>query len=751
MEEQNQEQQDQNINQGGEVQNVENKEQEQFQGSPNENLQQPKIEENFIPVKDDNKKLIENNNQNDNPSLPSNETNFFSDLLTQKEKKLKSLLLNPFLSDTIITYSGKDYPCHKVVISSGSKYYYYNFLFSTTENSNGNSNFPQDKLITIPMKDNKFIFELPSRLESKFHPLPEFDTSTLDSAIQITLKFLYYNQKIKKISTEINQSNIFPLLSLAHSFDIPKLKKQLSKIIKDTVLNDTNCVRILSESLMYENENLQTECINLIKFSFDKVLKNLDEYKHLVELPYEIFLSIISSDDLRVGSEKDICDQVINYIKMRRNTENTQTQDSGNKRYENDNTNQIEENKIIDEKTEGNISNQILSNEKNINFIPESSAKNYNEFWKLHVENLKNIFIIKPLSKDQERKLIESIRFSYLSHSELLSLSIESIMNDHRDLILEGLSIRLNTYENNNISQLNLKINLTQRQYLSLSSSQMSKDKSINLNCEDDLVNHMKTSQNIKQKDMLNPNKMSQSITQSLSGPSPRPPQDMKMSYNFNNLSSPQFMRESHIAETSSLNKIVEFIYDYDFDENGVFYYLGTLGKSTIFRNPHQIGQLKIFSSSIGKGSLGDLVTRESINLRTLNEPMSYFGVDLGEDRYLVPTCYSIKNRNSSSHVMLCWILQGSNDKVNFVTLDTRIFSSNDIKVNNSLEKERSLLKSPGCTSTWGIDQKIRDKFPNGFRYFILKQVDKNSSGGYNLAISGFEIYGKGSGRWGFK
>jgi len=130
---------------------------------------------------------------------------------------------------------------------------------------------------------------------------------------------------------------------------------------------------------------------------------------------------------------------------------------------------------------------------------------------------------------------------------------------------------------------------------------------------------------------------------------------------------------------------------------------------------------------------------------------MSFFGVDLGEDRFIVPTCYSIKNRNSSSHVMLCWILQGSNDKVNFVTLDTRIFSSNDVKVNNSLEKERSLLKSPNCTSTWGIDQKIRDKFPNGFRYFILKQIDKNSSGGFNLAISGFELYGKGCGRWGFK
>lgn len=167
------------------------------------------------------------------------------------------------------------------------------------------------------------------------------------------------------------------------------------------------------------------------------------------------------------------------------------------------------------------------------------------------------------------------------------------------------------------------------------------------------------------------------------------------------------------------------------------------------FKNPHEIGQVRVFASSIGKGKLGDLVGRELVNLRTLNEPFSYFGVDLGEDRSLVPSCYSIMNRASSSHVMLCWQLEGSNDKVNYDVLDTRVFLSSDSKLNDELENERSQLKEPGCTSTWGIDPNIKEKFPDGFRYFLLKQIGKNSSGAFNLAISGLELYGKAIGdRW---
>ncbi len=93
-----------------------------------------------------------------------------------------------------------------------------------------------------------------------------------------------------------------------------------------------------------------------------------------------------------------------------------------------------------------------------------------------------------------------------------------------------------------------------------------------------------------------------------------------------------------------------EFIYQYDFDENGLLYFLGTYGKTKSWLNPHTIGQVTVFASSIGHGALEDVVGRTATNCRTLNEPLSFFGFDLGMGRIFLPTCYTIRNRNISSY-----------------------------------------------------------------------------------------------------
>ena len=211
-------------------------------------------------------------------------------------------------------------------------------------------------------------------------------------------------------------------------------------------------------------------------------------------------------------------------------------------------------------------------------------------------------------------------------------------------------------------------------------------------------------------------------------------------------------MKAINFSQTLSNNSAIELNYEYDFDENGVFYYLGTMSIITNWRNPNVIGQIKVFCSSLGKGRLSDFVGRDQVNLRTMNEPQSYFGVDFGEERTIIPTAYSIKNRNSSSHVLLCWQLEGSNDRINFEALDTRLFIHSDPKIHLQLEKERNILKSPGCSSTWAVDTSVKNKYPNGFRYLVLRQIGKNSSGAFNMGLSGFEVYGKCIGkRWIFK
>jgi hypothetical protein len=67
------------------------------------------------------------------------------------------------------------------------------------------------------------------------------------------------------------------------------------------------------------------------------------------------------------------------------------------------------------------------------------------------------------------------------------------------------------------------------------------------------------------------------------------------------------------------------------------------------------------------------LVGRETKNYKTKNMPYSFMGVQLGNERKILPTAYSIKNGNSITDVMLSWRLEGSNDLVNWVMLDARV------------------------------------------------------------------------------
>lgn len=93
----------------------------------------------------------------------------------------------------------------------------------------------------------------------------------------------------------------------------------------------------------------------------------------------------------------------------------------------------------------------------------------------------------------------------------------------------------------------------------------------------------------------------------------------------------------------------LDFVYSYDFDENGLLYFLGTYGKTKPWVNPFTIGQVTVFSSSLGHGALEDIVGRAATNCRTLNESFSFFAIDLGGGRQFRPACYTLRNRSISS------------------------------------------------------------------------------------------------------
>lgn len=110
-----------------------------------------------------------------------------------------------------------------------------------------------------------------------------------------------------------------------------------------------------------------------------------------------------------------------------------------------------------------------------------------------------------------------------------------------------------------------------------------------------------------------------------------------------------------------------EFLYEHDLDKNGVFFYLGTLGFQTVWQNPDQIRRLvRGFASSISAGTPSNLAGRALTNNHSANEAFSFFGLQLAQERRLLPTCYSVRNRPSESYAMLSWRFEGSNDLINW-------------------------------------------------------------------------------------
>ena len=758
-----------------------------------------------------------NNNWNNNINFSQKKTkiqenkknNPFLDKEILPEKTISHFYGNEFLTDAILKTEEFEIPFHKMVLCAASDFLYKYFILNKSAQEN-----------------QKPIVNLPEIMKSSY------SRGNKKECLEKIFKYCYYNQDIKSIESDITQNNCFTLLELSHCLGIKSLNQNLEKLIIKHFLKDDNMIKISEESNNFELPELHKECSNKIKKSIGNVT---NKSKELTDLKYETFKDIISADELDVEGEKDVADLVLEYIKSRReipeekpsnppqeqqnqeikennekqgnpeNQENNEVPPQNQQNEGNENNEENKENKENQENPENN--NQPPQNDnqppENNNQQPENNnqAQQNNENspddpynnWKNHLIEMEKLSIKKKLTPEEEKALVYCIRFSFLSHADLISLTNEPIMKDYKDLIMQGLSVRLNTYENTNEPR--PLINITPRKYLrgpqatnngemnqnyynnrmlksvgNLGKSnqymrsnedprnfamsqqpflprnnEINMNQNMNNNFTDSRSyygdnNNYNNSSNLARSEVMNiediNSKKKKLAMMIKSSSAPYPPQDPRISE--------EFFRNQLIM---SIPKPI-FKYTYDFDENGALYFLGTRGKRYQYRNPHEINMVKAFASSISKGQVSDFVGRNLVNLRTENEENSFFGVDLGNNRNLVPSAYSIRNRNSSSHVMLCWNLEASNDRINFEILDTRIFSNrNNPKIHQKLEKERNLLKEPGCTSTWGISKKIKERFPEGFRYFLLKQIDQNSNGSYNLAISGFELYGEGKGR----
>lgn len=175
------------------------------------------------------------------------------------------------------------------------------------------------------------------------------------------------------------------------------------------------------------------------------------------------------------------------------------------------------------------------------------------------------------------------------------------------------------------------------------------------------------------------------------------------------------------------------FRHHHDFDENGVIYFIGTNGKTSLeWVNPGQYGLVSITSSdgrNLPYGRLEDILSRDTsaLNCHTNDDKRSWFAIDLG--LFIIPTCYTLRHaRGYGRSALRNWLFQMSRDGMSWTTLYTHM--------------DDTSLNDPGSTSSWPIE--VSSDEYQGWRHVRIQQCGKNASGQtHYLSLSGFEIYGQ--------
>ncbi|XP_013177652.1 PREDICTED: E3 ubiquitin-protein ligase HECTD1 isoform X2 [Papilio xuthus] len=172
----------------------------------------------------------------------------------------------------------------------------------------------------------------------------------------------------------------------------------------------------------------------------------------------------------------------------------------------------------------------------------------------------------------------------------------------------------------------------------------------------------------------------------------------------------------------------INFVYDHDFDENGVIYFIGSNAGTCEWVNPGAHGLVSVWSSDgrqLPYGRAEDVLSRspEPLNVHTNDDRRAFIAVDLGLN--IIPSAYTLRHaRGYGRSALRNWLFQMSMDGVTWSTL--------------AAHSDEQALQEPGSTATWRL------RADAAYRYLRVQQNGKNASGqSHYLSLSGFEIYGK--------
>ncbi|MEH2448938.1 MAG: hypothetical protein V7K18_25080 [Nostoc sp.] len=174
----------------------------------------------------------------------------------------------------------------------------------------------------------------------------------------------------------------------------------------------------------------------------------------------------------------------------------------------------------------------------------------------------------------------------------------------------------------------------------------------------------------------------------------------------------------SEFSDVPSALPVTKLYYESNGDSKGLFYYLGTVGKTQPWANPTSKG-LTIQASTTGSGSVQSIVNRDESEFYTNNIPSSWVSFNIGTSK-LKCNCYSIRARNNTAYYIRNWKLQGSDDGSTWIDLDTQ---TNNTTLANASQWISIPINNASAAYSWfrvlnyGLDSE-------GHNYFTLGEVE---------------------------
>lgn len=231
------------------------------------------------------------------------------------------------------------------------------------------------------------------------------------------------------------------------------LLQQLEELIVDKILKPTNVSQFYLESLKFQSERIKQACENIIVVHFNEICKDHEKgLQFLMDLPIEAFRSFCQADRLYITDEKVVVDLIQDYLKHRddlplldednpmKNWSNL-TEEEKKKREEEEAKAKEEEKKKHEEEEKKQADEYAKLDE--LGKIQANWNKKIDDIHKHALDRL----VVKRLTKAQKIELFKTIRYSFLHHEQLLTMTMNSVFELAKNFIVEGLTFKLDSKE----------------------------------------------------------------------------------------------------------------------------------------------------------------------------------------------------------------------------------------------------------------------------------------------------------------